>query len=269
MGLTITQAGAAGATDLLPFQRGDLCGSQCCHDWEEAARAGHVECLVCLQRAGQFLDLASPGRAAAGEARRAEAWLAAVVACRAGHAAVLEWLFQAGWPSAVDAALPFHLRDLAQSPGSGLWSLLAVKPTSDHVDVRKRGPDCLVEGALYRAAVLQPTVRCLEALLATGCRSPWIPFLACVEERMEHLEAALRRGCEWRVSDICDVVGQLGSLPILAALHEHVLSKTLPPMHLCQTVLEYDCEWVPALVMLPESAARRSHAAVLSELHRK
>jgi hypothetical protein len=62
---------------------------------------------------GDFLGFHDPERAWAGEARKGQAWLAALAACDARQPAVLRWLFAGGWPMADAERLPWHFRDMA------------------------------------------------------------------------------------------------------------------------------------------------------------
>lgn len=72
-------------------------------DHVTAAAAGHVGCLERLDSEGHLLSSNAQERGAAGEARKAELWDAALVAGHAGHAHVFKWLFRAGWPAFIDA----------------------------------------------------------------------------------------------------------------------------------------------------------------------
>lgn len=144
----------------------------------EAAREGRLECLQRLRLEGRFLDLYKRRkRAAAGEASRAEAWLAALAACEAGHAHVLRWLFRYGWPRFFDAEPPWHLHDMADPwfEKFGIAPQLDLVNDANCIGSLWRQPElpCFPpEVALYRSAMRAPA--CLDVLLEAGARSPWI-----------------------------------------------------------------------------------------------
>eukprot|EP00884_Botryococcus_braunii_P003816 jgi/Botrbrau1/13435/Bobra.0082s0039.1 len=140
-----------------------------CADHVDAALAGHVRCLAQLCEKGLFLPLNSPDWQSAGEARKCQAFEAAIAGCSSGRAAVLAWIFSSGWPSNIKAIWCWHTRDL--------WE--------QHEDLKKAFPGLkidtepfVLEYKLYCCAVQQPTPSCLTALLDAGCRSEWICRIA-------------------------------------------------------------------------------------------
>eukprot|EP00884_Botryococcus_braunii_P013828 jgi/Botrbrau1/22446/Bobra.0091s0048.1 len=194
--------------------------TQCCWSHVDAAEAGHLQCLQGLAEAGRFLTLGSSERATAGEARKLQVWEAAYASCRADHPHVLSRFFASGWPSSIDAALPWHMGDLAE-----LLDFTKEGWPYDTLDFAKEGrpddaldKDFLPELNLYRRAILNPTSACLEALLEAGCRSVWICRFAALEGKPSYLELAASRGCP------CDVVAlriaaMAGDLPLLKEVY--------------------------------------------------
>eukprot|EP00884_Botryococcus_braunii_P004967 jgi/Botrbrau1/14471/Bobra.0014s0109.1 len=189
---------------------------KCCWDHEDAARAGHLHCLLQMRKAGQFLDLYSPERDRAGEARKAQAWVALLAACRADQPRVLQWLLSKGWPAVIDAAVVWHLRDIVQPVPlcTGTWETL------DIPDMPEGDGIFLPEVQLYLYAIRNPTSACLEVLLRAGCWSEWLCPLAAKEGRREYLELAAKFGCP------CDgrslfVAAERGDLEVLRAVCLH------------------------------------------------
>eukprot|EP00884_Botryococcus_braunii_P013827 jgi/Botrbrau1/22445/Bobra.0091s0047.1 len=218
--------------------------TQCCWSHVDAAEAGHLQCLQVLTEAGRFLPLDAPDRASAGEARKLQVWEAAYASCRADHPHVLSRLFASGWPSSIDAALPWHMGDLAE-----------------RLDFAKEGwpddaldTDFLPELNLYRQAVRNPTPACLEALLEAGCRSVWICRFASLEGKPAYLELAALRGCR------CDLVAlriaaKAGDLPLLKEVYAALTTGE------CSTAeLSYEAG------VAAEYAVSEGHVACLSAL---
>lgn len=214
-----------------------------------------MECLRRLQEAGRFLGLSDPERECAGEARKTEIWDAALAACKAGHAKVLSWLFSAGWPDLIDAAVPWYLSDLAKPRGKGNWEDLYI-PGMPY----KEGW-FLPEVKLYRYAMKHPDTACLEALLNAGCRSDWLCPIAALEGRERHLACAAARGavCDARAMYPAAARGYLG---VLQAAHQHATIKAGVPFGSSLT------EWCgrDKVRCCLEAAAQNGHADCLGSL---
>jgi hypothetical protein len=161
-------------------------GRQACRDHIVAAHEGHVVCLQRLCDEGKFMALDAPNRSSAGEFPRAQVWEAAAAACKAGYDNVLTWIFSSGWPSRVDE-LPWHLLDLDDECEVDL---------PEHVvgDNYPPAPGRL-ESRLYHHALHNSSASCLNALLAVGCRSPWICPLAACHQKKYFLFLAAKNGC--------------------------------------------------------------------------
>jgi hypothetical protein len=155
----------------------------------EAAKAGHLGCLERMQHEGRLLSSCSQERKSAGEVRKAEFWDASLVACKAGQARVLTWLFRDGWPASVDATSEYSLSGLAQHLDRCKVQGLYI-PGMDY-----RDEWFLAEVNLCRFALQTPNTACLEALLDAGCRSEWMCPMAALEGREAHLALAAGRGC--------------------------------------------------------------------------
>jgi hypothetical protein len=191
--------------------------SQCCRDHVAAASAGHVHCLQHMQQRGHFLGLDSPERAWAGEARRMQEWEAANVACEAGHARVVSWLFSSGWPAEEGVKFPWHLRDGVKPE---LW---------EAGNLRRLGSISwafLPELQLFRSALRNSGPDCLVALLDAGCCSGWICKLAALEGRADFWALALERGCPFDISHLI-VAAWVGNLPCLELVYG-IADKSLP-----------------------------------------
>eukprot|EP00884_Botryococcus_braunii_P011808 jgi/Botrbrau1/20628/Bobra.113_1s0053.1 len=188
---------------------------KCCWDHVDAARAGHLCCLQQMHEAGQFLDLYSPERGRAGEARKAQAWDALLAACKADQAQVMAWLLSQGWPPEIDAAVVWHLRDIAQRPCAGDWERLNIRGMP-------YGPVwSLPDVMLYLYAMQNPTSACLEVLLRAGCRSEWLCPLAAKEGRPAYLELAVNAGCPCDARSVF-VAAERGHLEVLQTVCLHV-----------------------------------------------
>eukprot|EP00884_Botryococcus_braunii_P010225 jgi/Botrbrau1/19203/Bobra.0077s0106.1 len=160
-----------------------------CRDHVDAARAGHLHCLGDLCEKGLFLSLDSPDWATAGEARKSQAFEAAIAGCSSGHAGILAWIFSSGWPPDLQA-MPFVL-----------------------------------EYKLYCCAVQQPTPSCLEALLDAGCRSAWISHIAAREGKADVLALAAKRGCPYNFPEVSDCAASSGDHAVLERVlaSDHVM----------------------------------------------
>eukprot|EP00884_Botryococcus_braunii_P008646 jgi/Botrbrau1/17783/Bobra.0127s0036.1 len=182
---------------------------QACRDFKEAARAGHEHCLQRLGGLGEFLPLDSPDWAAAGEARKAQAWEAAAVACSADRAPLLKWLFRARWPPSSGAIAPWHMPDSFSH-----WHCLRTADGTafEHFILKH-------EYELYYNAVRSSTIACLEALLEAGCRSPWLCAIAAAEGQEGHLRLAARAGCPCDIR-VLDIGASSGRLAVLKAVYE-------------------------------------------------
>eukprot|EP00884_Botryococcus_braunii_P011272 jgi/Botrbrau1/20145/Bobra.0173s0047.1 len=188
----------------------ELKGSlKCCGNYKDAARAGHEHCLERLGRAGEFLPLDSPDWAAAGDARKAQAWEAAAVACSADRAPLLRWLFRAGWPKSSDVVAPWNFPD-----SFSWWHCLQTAS-------RQKFGDFIPEHEyeLYYHAVRSSTTACLEALLEAGCRSPWLCTIAAAEGQEARLRLAARAGCPCDIR-VLDIAARSGRLAVLEAAYE-------------------------------------------------
>lgn len=159
-----------------------------------------------LAEVGAFLAFASPARQSAGEARQAQAWEAAALACSTNHPRLLNWLFSRGWPDSMDKTVLGYLKDnvpmrlmRSGAPGGPADGILL-----EH------------EYELYWNAVGNRRAACLEALIDKGCRSPWICAIAAAQGRKEHLRLAARGGCPcgWLALSAAAVSGHL---PVLEA----------------------------------------------------
>eukprot|EP00884_Botryococcus_braunii_P011807 jgi/Botrbrau1/20627/Bobra.113_1s0052.1 len=179
-----------------------------------------------MHEAGQFLDLYSPERGRAGEARREQAWDALLAACMADQAQVLAWLLSQGWPAEIDAAVVWHLRDIAQQLCAGNWETLYIPGMPD-------GDGWfLPEVKLYLYAMRNPTSACLEVLLRAGCRSEWLCPLAAKEGRPAYLELAVNAGCPCDVRSL-HVAAERGDLEVLqtVCLHADLPKHFMMMMH--------------------------------------
>eukprot|EP00884_Botryococcus_braunii_P018490 jgi/Botrbrau1/5324/Bobra.0391s0034.1 len=148
----------------VPYSRSDQ-SPKCCRDHVDAARAGHLHCLQRLHEAEQFLDGYSLDREFAGEARRAEFWIAAHAACRAKHAHVLAWLFSRGCPPGFFDRHPFDLQFKDVPWGSAAY--VRYHPDPKEARDAPKPPEWL----LFREAMKNATPACLEVLLQAGFRS--------------------------------------------------------------------------------------------------
>eukprot|EP00884_Botryococcus_braunii_P008645 jgi/Botrbrau1/17782/Bobra.0127s0035.1 len=209
MSMSSTVVSSDGVCLALDMQQNSKVCIQACRDFKEAARAGHEHCLQRLGGLGEFLPLDSPDWAAAGEARKAQAWEASAVACSADHAPLLKWLFRAGWPPSSGTIAPWHMRDsfsrlpCLRSIDSSRFEEFILEP----------------EYELYYNAVRSSTTACLEALLEAGCRSPWLCAIAAAEGREAHLRLAARAGCPCDIS-VLDIAASSGRLAVLKAVYE-------------------------------------------------
>lgn len=157
---------------------------QCCRDHKECATRGHVQCLEKLTREGRFLPFDSPDRKAAGEARRLQAWEAAVAACEAGHDRVLKLILK-GWRPTIDNDVPWHLCDF-------LPTLTEEERDFSRANRLPGLPASIPEFRLCRAVVNAPSFACFRRLLSAGCRSPWLCILAAGTDKMKRFNAANR-----------------------------------------------------------------------------
>eukprot|EP00884_Botryococcus_braunii_P011273 jgi/Botrbrau1/20146/Bobra.0173s0048.1 len=182
---------------------------QCCGDYKDAARVGHRRCLQLFGKVGEFLPLDSPDWASAGEARKAQAWEAAAVACSADRAPLLRWLFRAGWPTSSGTIAPWHLPD-----SFCWWHCLrtADRTAFEHFILE-------YEYELYYYAVRSSNTACLEALLEAGCRSPWLCAIAAAEGKKDHLRLAVRAGCPCDIR-VLDIAARSGRLEVLKFVYE-------------------------------------------------
>eukprot|EP00884_Botryococcus_braunii_P000686 jgi/Botrbrau1/10618/Bobra.154_1s0008.1 len=145
---------------------------------------------------GEFLPFKSPKWQSAGEARRAQAWEAAALACSADRVNVLEWLFEGGWPPS------------ASADAIDAWRLKGILCTLDYMGNSVLGmPKDVILGFeydLYFHPVRNNTPACLEALLEAGCRSQWLCAIAAEEGEDARLMLAASRGCpcDWRMLKI-------------------------------------------------------------------
>lgn len=155
-----------------------------------------MDCLEALSAAGRFLPLESPPaeREGAGEARKLQAWEAALAACEAGQPVALAWILRSGWGSLIDINIPWHVRDMVpQWEAKLLEAARIVRRLLRHsaCQVHKFLPGI----ALCHAVVTSPTAACLDVLLRAGCRSKWLCTLAAEEGREDCFWAAEKAGC--------------------------------------------------------------------------
>eukprot|EP00884_Botryococcus_braunii_P013447 jgi/Botrbrau1/22102/Bobra.0206s0028.1 len=198
----------------------------CCGSHVAAAEAGHLQCLEGLLEAGRFLPLHSPNRASAGEVRKLQCWDAAIASCRADHAHMLSWLFEGGFPSRIDAVLPWHMGDLLERRD-------LVKEGWPQKVVGESGSSFtffMPELDLYRQAMRNPTSACLEELLEAGCRSPWICRLAAHEGKPAFLALATSWGCPCDIEAVRIAAGS-GNLLLLKAAITRGLPSNGNPSH--------------------------------------
>jgi hypothetical protein len=196
-------------------------GLQCCHNHIEAAQAGHIPCLERLKEDGRLLTTdhyfrSSQNKELSWEAQKFELWDAALVACKAGHAPVLTWLFgndMALWPSVVDAKPAHSLSGLAQPLE---WS----QEEKLHLPYIDRHDWYHVEVNLCHFAVINPSTACLKALLKAGCRSLWICLLAAREGREEHFALAVQHRCSCDPATLY-FAAKGGNVNVLQAAQRH------------------------------------------------
>jgi hypothetical protein len=192
-----------------------------------AASAGHLHCLKSLQQGGLFLGLDSPDRGSAGELRKLQVWEAAHSACEADHAGVLSWLFASGWPTEIDACIPWHLRDVVAREHWDIWKLKYMQGFTFTLSPEKM---FLPELQLYRYAMQKRSPACLQALLNSGCRSKWVSDMAALEGRDDFWDLAAEHGCpvdlrSWLIAT------RKGHSPILQRLLDQGLSSAARATH--------------------------------------
>jgi hypothetical protein len=208
----------------------DVFSWQCpgCRDYKDAVRAGHFVCLWRLGEKEEYLNFNVYARkwVLAGEARQAQPWEAAALACKNEHSLMLQFILMAirpttleydtvrlplysfadvglPWPTTAKI-VPWHMRgNLYNSRSLRNW--LTGEPEDIILDI---------EYALYFHAVQGHTTDCLEVLLNEGCRSPWLCAIAAALGKPDRLKMAARRKCpcDWRMLEIAALSGRLDTL---------------------------------------------------------
>eukprot|EP00884_Botryococcus_braunii_P021156 jgi/Botrbrau1/7724/Bobra.0159s0156.1 len=136
-----------------------------CYDYKAAARAGHLRCLQRFSKAGSFLHPGSDAWGTAGEARKAQVWEAAGLACGANHAHLLRWLFKGGWRSTEALATWQNLDIFGRGStviGTGLPIVQPAMATCPSLQLALRHcPHWLASHALVMYARNLGTIKCL------------------------------------------------------------------------------------------------------------
>lgn len=210
----------------------------------DAAKAGHLDCLKRLRQEGKFLDFYSQARQTATEAKRAQAWRAAIAACEAGNDDVLAWLFARGWPEESDDA-KWYIDDVMQPIETNeLRQLLSDFLLSRWGGMVRMPHWSPLEMKLFLRALRNPDTGCLLQLLISGCRSKWICPMAAREGCKSHLILAACIGCPCGIRTVLAASRQ-GSHSLLqtAIYYCNNTEQMLESDPFQQTLIVYDCLW--------------------------
>lgn len=186
-----------------------------------AAKAGDVASLEELEKAGRFhVRESSQGNEqdSVGEAAKLHAWEAVVAAFETGQADVLTWIFEKRPPDTLDVGIPWHVQDMVplwqrKRLGAAKFVLQLDRLLGDWLCDRVSDVNSLSDIILCHAVISSPAVVCLDVLLGTGYRSPWLCTVAVMERKHRCFSTAAKAGCP--ITESALIAGAFQGNPVL------------------------------------------------------